>query len=508
LSFPRFGHPAFAWIALVPLLVSLLSSRARARPGRASLRALGLGFTSGLVYFAGTVYWTSSVMRQFGDLPLALAMLLMLLLAAYMALYPAIFALVVHRVTSRFGPAGLLVAPVAWVTTELGRGYLFTGFPWVLLGYSQATVLPVAQVASLFGVYGVSFLLASVNAALAYAALPRHGRGRWRPVAVALLLVAASASWGALRLRDNRLTRDGAPYPVALVQANIAQEQKWDPARAPMILRRYLDMSRNAASAGARLIIWPESSLPFFLQEDPVGGAAVRRLAFDSRAFLLVGSDQIERGTPPKYFNAAFLITPQGTIDAIYRKMHLVPFGEYVPLKRLLFFAGPLVEAVADFSAGEAPVMMPVDGHRVSTAICYEVVYPNLARDAVAMGSQLLTTITNDAWYGRSSAPWQHFEQASLRAIEQGRYLARAANTGVSGIVDPYGRVLVRSGIFEQTTLFGEIRFLGGHTVYARIGDVLAYGCALLTLAGLLLARRATYTTTKDTKDTKKARHA
>ncbi|RPJ71831.1 MAG: apolipoprotein N-acyltransferase [Acidobacteria bacterium] len=475
----------------MPLLVGLLSGGATpAQPGRASLRALGLGFSTGLVYFVGTVYWTSSVMSQFGDLPAAVAVLLMLLLAAYLALYPAVFALLVHRVTSRFGAAGLLVAPAAWVTTELGRTYLFTGFPWVLLGYSQVTVLPIAQLASLFGVYGISLLLASVNAALAYAALPRHGGARWRPLAAVLIVVVATAVWGGLRLRDSRLTREGTPFPVALVQGNIAQEQKWDPSRAPMILRRYLDMSRNAAAGGAKLIIWPESSLPFYLQEDAVGGAAVRRLAFESRAHLLVGSDQIERTTPPRYFNSAFLITPDGTIDAVYRKMHLVPFGEYVPLKPLLFFAGPLVEAVADFSAGDAPVMMPVGGHNVTTAICYEVVYPDLARHAVAMGSHLLTTITNDAWYGRSSAPWQHFEQASMRAVEQGRYLARSANTGVSGIVDPYGRVLARSSIFEQTTLLGEIRFLEGRTVYARIGDVLAYGCAMLTLAALLLARR------------------
>ena len=492
LSFPRFGHPAFAWLALVPLLVGLLLNRAsRARPGRGSLRALGLGFAAGLVYFVGTVYWTSSVMRQFGDLHIVLAALLMLLLAAYMALYPAVFALLVYRVTSGDGAAGLAVAPLAWVTTELGRAYLFTGFPWVLLGYSQATVLPVAQVASLFGVYGLSLLVAGVNAALAFAVLPRHGRGlaRWWPLAAMLALVAVTAGWGSLRLRDNSLTREGTPYPVALVQGNIAQEQKWDPERAPMILQRYLDMSRVAATAGARLIIWPESSLPFFLQEDAVGGDRVRRLAFESRAYLLLGSDQIERGSPPRYFNSAFLITPDGTIGAIYRKMHLVPFGEYVPLKRLLFFAGPLVEAVSDFSAGEESVMLPVDGNNVSTAICYEVVYPDLARNAVARGSQLLTTITNDAWYGRSSAPWQHFEQASLRAVEQGRYLARSANTGISGIVDPYGRVLARSSLFEQTTLLGEIRFLDGRTIYARIGDVLAYGCAALTLAALLLAR-------------------
>ena len=165
----------------------------------------------------------------------------------------------------------------------------------------------------------------------------------------------------------------------------------------------------------------------------------------------------------------------------MYQKIHLVPFGEYVPMKNLLFFAGPLVESVSDFSPGEEMPTMPVAGHQVSTAICYEVVYPGLAREAVAGGSQLLTTITNDAWYGRSSAPWQHFEQASLRAIEQGRYLARSANTGISGIVDPYGRVVVRSQLFEQAALVGEARFLTARTIYSRIGDAsrMAARCSL-----------------------------
>ncbi len=248
-------------------------------------------------------------------------------------------------------------------------------------------------------------------------------------------------------------------------------------------------MTREAARDGARFIVWPESSLPFYFQEDPAGGDLVRRLAFDTRAYILAGSDQIERGDLPKFYNAAFLVTPDGTVGGIYRKMHLVPFGEYVPLKRLLFFASPLVEAVSDFSPGEQVVMLPVAGRPVSTAICYEVVYPDLARDAVARGSQLLTTITNDAWYGRSSAPWQHFEQASLRAVEQGRYLARSANTGISGIVDPYGRVVARSNLFEQVVVRGEVRLLEARTLYSRIGDLFAYVMALLTLAAVLAAR-------------------
>lgn len=428
-------------------------------------------------------------MRQYGDLPSVVAVLLMLALAAYLALYPALFTLIVHRLTARFGIRGLLLAPAVWVTTELGRSYVITGFPWELLGYSQTTVLPIAQLASIFGVYGLSAIVALVSTALVVLAFDRT-RTRWWVTAVAAATVLVTATWGAARLRENTLTREGVPIRVGLIQGNVPQDEKWNQARATSIFQTYLDLSRQAASRGARFILWPESALPYFFQDEPIVGDAVRQLAFQTRTSLLVGSDQIERSTPPRYFNSAFLVDPHGTVAAIYRKMHLVPFGEYVPIKRLLFFVGPLVQAVSDFSAGDGLVMLPVEGHPTSTAICYEVVFPDLARQAVLSGSELLTTITNDAWFGRSSAAWQHFEMASLRAVEQGRYLARAANTGISGVVDPYGRVLVRSGLFEQAALVGEVRFLTSRTIYARIGDVFAYACVVATLAALVLTMR------------------
>ena len=171
-------------------------------------------------------------------------------------------------------------------------------------------------------------------------------------------------------------------------------------------------------------------------------------------------------------YNAAFQLDPDGKTAAVYRKIHLVPFGEFFPLQRWMAFVAPLVQRFVPFSPGDRPVMLPVGSHRASTAICYEVVFPSLAREAVAAGSELLTTITNDGWYGQSSAPYQHFEMASMRAIEQGRYLARAANTGISGVVDPYGRVVARSAIFEQVGLVEEARFLTSRTVYSLIGDV------------------------------------
>jgi len=242
---------------------------------------------------------------------------------------------------------------------------------------------------------------------------------------------------------------------------------------------------------GARYVIWPESATPELFEEDAATGAAVRDLAKELRVPILFGSDQLQRGTSPRYYNAAFLVGDDGATRAVYRKMHLVPFGEFFPLQKWLSMFAPLVERQAPFAEGTSIVMLPLGTHHATTAICYEVVFPELARQAVLDGSELLTTITNDGWYGRSSAPYQHFAMASMRAIEQGRYLARAANTGISGIVDPYGRVVQQSGIFEEAGLVGEVRFLQTRTLYASLGDVVPWtACGMLGLGLLVVFAR------------------
>jgi apolipoprotein N-acyltransferase len=501
-------------VALAPLLVALAQASLR--------RALVLGFITGLVYFAGTLYWITRVMAVYGALQPFVAFLINALLVVYLALFLALFAVVMRRLVVSYGPRTLLLAPLVWVSTELGRTYLLTGFPWVLLGYSQVSVLPVAQTASLVGVYGLSALVAAVSAAVAYALGPAlspalgpakaghyvgsalgpatagHYVGsvesgvsrtlsRTIPLAVVLILIIVLAAWGSLRVARGELTQ-GTPARVALVQGNVAQDQKWDPRRAPGIFETYLRMTRQAIAAGADLVIWPESATPFTFEMDHEAADSIRSLARESRVPILFGSDQIERGTPTKYYNSAYLLRADGSTGGVYRKMHLVPFGEYVPLKRLLFFAAPLVEAVSDFSAGDAAVLMDVDGHPVSTAICYEIVYPDLVRRFVAGGSELLTTITNDAWFGDTSAPHQHFAQASMRAIENGRYLVRAANTGISGVVDPYGRVVVQSPLFEPAVVTGTVTYRTEKTLYTRIGDLFAY-LAVLTTIAMLIAR-------------------
>jgi apolipoprotein N-acyltransferase len=302
--------------------------------------------------------------------------------------------------------------------------------------------------------------------------------------------VGAIGIWGALRIADGSLTRDGTPLRVGLIQGNIAQSDKWNPREARRIFTTYIAMTRDAVRRGAQFVIWPESSTPFMFEEDEAGAEAVRDLAREVRAPILFGSDQVDRsGEVVRLYNSAFLITPQGETGAVYQKIHLVPFGEYIPFKELLYFVSPLVERLAEFAAGTSAVMLPVGPYNATTAICYEVVYPSLIREAVLGGSQLLTTITNDGWYGYSSAPYQHFELASMRAIEEGRYLARAANTGISGVVDPYGRVVQKSAIFEQVGLVEGVRLLTGRTLYASIGDAVAYAAMALTVIALVTVR-------------------
>jgi apolipoprotein N-acyltransferase len=473
-------------VALTPLYVALSGWTGRGNDVRGVSARTGfiLGLLTGIVHYAGTVYWTSGTVATFGGVPWLVAVPVAFLLVLYMSLYVALASAASAMLIRRFGVAGLALAPATWVAAEYARAHVFGGFPWIPLGNAVVSLLPIAQLASVTGVYGVSWLLALLHALIAIMAMTT-GRGRIVAAATAILLLLGVSLWGSARLRDNRLTREGEPLRVALVQGNVPQTEKWDPAQAGTIFERYLRMTRAVAGEGAQLIIWPESATPFYFDEDPRSAVRVRQLVSQIRTPLLFGTDEIEAGSPPKYFNSAFMLDETGATAAVYRKVFLVPFGEYVPFGTLLSFVGPLVDAVSAFSPGQRVTMLPVNGHMISTAICYEVVYPHLIRDGVLQGAELLTTITNDAWYGETSAPWQHFDLATMRAIEQGRYLARAANTGISGIVDPYGRVLLRTGLFETIAPVGDVRFLRERTLYARIGDLTAQLAVLMTFLGL-----------------------
>lgn len=473
-----------AWIATAPLILTLVHEGGRSRATRAFL----LGATTGLVYFGGTVYWVAPTMELHGGLSTWAAVPIAALLAAYLAIFVGVFGLLLQQAVSRLGPGGIWLAPPLWVATEWLRATAGPGFPWALLGSSQATVLPVVQLASLVGVYGLSAFLVLIATGAVAATLPtRPSRTAVGAVGVLALLVVA---WGSWRVADGHLLAAGSSLRVGLVQGAIPQEQKWDPRQRDTIVARYLDLSREAIEGGAELVIWPESSTPFSFDTNAAMATPIRMLAAGHRVPFIIGSDRSEPPAgdqPGRYFNAAALVGADGQTRQWYDKMRLAPFGEYVPFKSLLFFVGPLVEKVSDFSAGTDPVVFDAGGHRVSVAICYESIYPDLARLFVERGSTLLATITNDAWFGRTSAPYQHFEQASIRAVEQGRFLVRAANTGISGAVDPYGRVLAATPLFEPAALTVDVRLLTGRTIYSRLGDVVVW-LSLVPAAWLLAA--------------------
>jgi apolipoprotein N-acyltransferase len=484
LAMPKPALAPLGWVALAPLCVAVARTAVHAEG--AVRRSLLLGLVTGLVMFAGTVSWTSDVLAIFGGLNAALAWALAGLLIAYLALYPALFAVALATAVQRGGVPALALAPMIWVATEWLRGALFTGFPWVLLGYSQSDTLAPLQVASVTGILGVSGLVACGSAALAILTLP-GGRNTRRGQLTAALLVAligVSWMWGQARIHSGALL-EGPTARVGLVQGNVPQDQKWDPAYRDEILQRYLRLSGEVAASGVDLIVWPESSTPFVFGRDALPTEIMRAALRRSGVPVVFGSDEVLG--PTEFYNAAIVIDASGEIRGSYRKMQLVPFGEYIPVRTLLFFAQPLVEGFSDFSAGEELTLLPVGDHRLSVAVCYEAVFPWLSREAVRRGSQLLTTITNDAWYGRSAAPYQHFQQARVRAVETGRYLVRAANTGISAIVDPYGRVQVQSPLFETGTYVGEVRWLDDITPYVRLGDSLAWACMLVTGWLLLL---------------------
>jgi apolipoprotein N-acyltransferase len=464
-------------VALVPFLYQMT----RATPRQALLG----GAAMGLVFHLGNLYWITGVMVHYGGLGRAASVSVLFALVAYLALYSSAFGGLAAAACSRGRTAALFVTPVFWVGLELFRNYPFGGFPWCLLGYSQVSVLPVLQIASLTSIHGVSLLVVLVNALIAYWLCgPGLKRGLVAAAPVALLL-ALTLGFG---YRELARPLPPASFPVAAVQGNVLQEHKWEPGWATKIFTTHLELSTRATEQGARLVVWPESSTPFHFDGTPALAEAMRSFVRQTDSYLLFGSDDYifpdRRDGGPDYqaFNGAKLLSPDGRVLLRYHKIFLVPFGEFVPLHSLLFFAESVVQNVSDFSAGEDVVVAPVDGKNIGAFICYEAIYPDLVRRFVEDGAALLVNVTNDAWFGRSSAPYQHLSQAIARAVETRRYLVRAANTGISALVDPYGRVLARSELFVPDVIVGKVSFLEEETFYVRHGNFLPRSMAVVTL--------------------------
>ncbi|WP_321369907.1 apolipoprotein N-acyltransferase [uncultured Desulfuromusa sp.] len=472
-AFPRPDYFFLAWVALVPLLLVM-----RRRP-------FATGFTAGIVFFATVLYWLNFVMITYGRLQPLFAFLAYLFLVVYLAVYFGMASWASCRLEAVFKLPYLITLPPLWVALEYLRGVLLTGFPWAIIGYSQQNFSPAIQSCDVTGVYGVSLMLIIVNCAVAGVIAAPKRRSAWLGVVITVCISISHFGYGVWR-QSQPLEQRAEQLRVSLIQGNIDQMQKWDPDNRQASVDRYQHLSLLAREADPQLVIWPEAATPFFLQDQSNLAEHVRKLPQKLNAYLLVGSPAYEKLSPDtyQYFNSAYLFSPSGVELGRSDKQHLVPFGEYVPLGKFLGFIDKLVVGVGDFSSGQVRPL-PLGEHSLGVLICYEAIFPQLARNYIRKGSDLLVNLTNDAWFGRSSAPYQLLAMTRFRAIENRIWIARAANTGVSALISPAGKVVLSGPIFEKVQLTGNVGLGAEETVYTRFGDLFAFVC--MTISGVFL---------------------
>jgi apolipoprotein N-acyltransferase len=497
LSFPgAVGWWPCAWVALVPLFAAV-----RDVPRG---RAFRLGLLAGFVHYTFLLYWILIVLGTYGHLAWWVTVPALLLLSLYMSLYPALFAVVVSWHMQR-GRSLIWLAPALWVSLDYIRSLLFTGFPWQDLAYSQYRAVALIQAADLVGHYGITFLIVLTNGLVyslvlrsPFAALRRTIANSVTPVRqarealiVAALVIVAALTYSLLRYEQMATRVARCPtQTVAVIQGNIDQDRKWSPSMQEQTLEIYDNLSDRALAAsppGGKplLLVWPETALPFYIRSGAGVPAAVVHLVRDKGCCLLTGVPFVETAaggdaaTEASYYNSAILLGPGGTLVNRYDKEHLVPFGEYIPFREYLPFVGPVVESMGDFTPGSVEQPLACQTARIGVLICFESIFPDLARKWVANGANLLVNLTNDAWFGRSSAPWQHFSMAVFRAIETRRSLARAANTGVSCFIDPLGRTTAILPLFQADYTIAAVAICSEVTLFVRYGHYFPVLCLL-----------------------------
>jgi apolipoprotein N-acyltransferase len=509
LIFPLPGLYIFSWMAFAPLIVALLRTRPTgaleiegsvklqpAKPAQAFL----LAYVSGILWYAGTCYWIYDTMHQYGGLSAPLAALALFLFCLYLALYHGLFGLLLSLVTGpgRDNRLALLSAPFLWVAVELARTRV-TGFPWNLLGTAQVDNISLSRITTWTGVYGVSFEIMLVNVALAAAFLvPRKKRST---LLIASVAAAAVLQAGVL-VAAPALAADRS---ALLVQENLAVDANWTRAAFERSLRELTDLSLESeasarSSRGAAdskpgtldLIVWPESPAPFFTS-DPLFREPLSQLARAANAWVVAGAIGNSHATPGRataspVFNSAALISPLGEWTARYDKVHLVPFGEYLPFPRLFAFAGGLTKEVGEFTPGESRAPLNAGGMPIGVFICYESVFPGEVREFADLGAQVFVNLSNDGWYGDSGAYAQHLNQTRMRAIENDRWILSATNTGVTASIDPYGRTVARLPRKERAALLAPYALTSVTTFYTRHGDWFAWLCAIIS-AGAIITR-------------------
>jgi apolipoprotein N-acyltransferase len=487
-SFPPFKGGLVAWVALVPLLILL--------EGRGPWAAFALAYLAGLVFITGSFYWIWWVPGY--------NLLDELLLGGYLAFYVAAWGLGLTWIRRRTALPVAVVAPVLWVALEYIRSNLgFLSLPWMLLGHTQHASLPIIQIASITGVYGLTFLIVLVNVALTETI--RHVAGRmapsrradaapspipWGALGAATLLLVATWLYG-LRASDGR-TAEGT-VAVALVHTNVPRAQRWDMARRRSILERNEALTREATGTAPQLIVWPETAVPGDVEHHAPLKQRVSQAAREAKATLLVGSSELakfsDRRLLDRSYNSMYLFSPAGEIVGQYRKIALVPFGEYEPLHGVVRWPKAIAAAMGTHLAGDRYTVFTLGPVPFSTVICWEIVFPDLVRRFVRNGARFIVNASNEAWFAGSAVPDQMLAMSVFRAVENRAAVARSANLGISSIIDPHGRVTHRvagpspGGAATDGVLAGHVALGPAGTFYTRHGDVFAWACLTASLA-------------------------
>jgi len=489
LSFPKFDLNLLAWIALVPLLVAL--------EGKSLKAAYGLSYLAGLTFFAGITYWIWSVT--------AYNLLDEILLGIYLPQYVTLWGLGLNWIRQRTRLSPALIAPPLWVTMEYIRSHLsFLSLPWMLVGHSQYLHPPLVQISSLTGVYGLSFLIVLVNVAIAETIL--YVRSRLSEPATSLefrrspltsllaagLLLTITALYGLFVLSEGI---GGERVRVALVQGNVPQARLWDGSYRQTIFDRYARLTQNAARREPTLIVWPETAVPGDVQHHPVLRRTIAQVAIETNRHLLLGSSEYAKFTSRKMegsqYNSMFLFTPEGKIEGQYRKIALIPFGEYEPLRGTVRWPTAIASTMGTSLPGDQHTLFSIGAVTFGSVICWETIFPDLFREFVKGGARFMVNATNEAWFPSAGLSYQLLAMTTFRAAENRVAIARAANTGISAFIDPFGRITERlrgpdqQELFVEGVLVGDIPLSQGKTFYTQHGDVFAF--LLMAISVLML---------------------
>ena len=485
-SFPKFTQSYLAWIAFIPLILFLFRVR---KP----VRAFWGGYVAGGIELFALLIWMPAVLPRYGGISNWLAwtgyVLLILLLACFMGAG----CYVTKRLMHWGGDAFLLLFPAVWVLIEYAQTIIpFGGFPWLLIGYSQSDWLGLIQVADLTGVYGISFLVAGLSTAVAWAVIHKGRSFRaWWPMLGVIVLVSACLLYGRASLdRWDDLRED---YGVAMLQGDLSADETYA-VLSEKYRSGYLSMANDLQSSSIDLLILPESPTPVMYEQDAAYREMIEELAARYTYGLVFNNIRHEEtGDGSKYYNSAYFVDGEGALLGSYDKIHLVPFGEYLPLKGFfLLFMRTITQDVSEFQPGREREIFRLGEYPANATVCFEAIFPGLVREFVRSGSRLIVNLTNDRWYGDSSAPFQHFAIARWRSIENRRYLLRAANSGISAVIEPTGRIQTATGILQKAVCEGRFTFVTQQTFYTRYGDVFVFLCAII-ISGfvvLILFRR------------------